>query len=688
MAAGTVVREFSLVLPPRRINKSQQAAMLRINAQAGSILYAPSINIPFTEIEGMYFNLFRQRTASELSGFFDSTFWNRSVLQACHSSPAIRHAVVALGALYKTLDKANESPPSSPDANGTSVDHARRHWEMACQKYSHAINSLPNQGVDDATSNRTRLMASILLACFDSFVGDHKQAIRQIQAGLKLLEGLRAEKKRAFFASPDEEPVEEELIQMFRRLAIQAKSYDMAFHFPDPYVIRLHKGHGQDPSSPSSNPSSPIPPNKNPIPERFSSVMDARVAWDNLCERIFRFRDAMFEYAENNAPNNIMGVLPAELRHVGASFKHEIEAWSRAFEPILESRTAPGVSSQEKAAIAVLKMFQIMGQILFLMTFSDSEMHFDNFIPAFKAIVDLAREVVGDEERRAAAQRCPNPALCHHRHRDLLDPLNGVDNVYTAHHIKPSFSADMGIVPPLYVVATKCRDPQIRRQAIQLLRSSARREAMWDSELVARIGMWVLKVEEEGLDLGSPSSAGYPSPGSASTSTAMTPPDSSPPQTMTMTAPQLSISTTSSVASSRDTSPMPGLGITEFGAGSPPLGPGGNAAWLEKTPSSRGFSPASTSSTFNTLPPTPTSFVQQQQQHPFQKLQFITTPSQQTSAQPQPQPLSVVVPEDKRVMVRAVDFDLRERFAKIELGSRNLSQGALDVKRRATQIRW
>ena len=60
----------------------------------------------------------------------------------------------------------------------------------------------------------------------------------------------------------------------------------------------------------------------------------------------------------------------------------------------------------------------------------------------------------------------------------------------------------------------------------------------------------------------------------------------------------------------------------------------------------------------------------------------------QLQAQPQPQPLSVVVPEDKRVMVRAVDFDLRERFAKIELGSRNLSQGALDVKRRATQIRW
>lgn len=62
--------------------------------------------------------------------------------------------------------------------------------------------------------------------------------------------------------------------------------------------------------------------------------------------------------------------------------------------------------------------------------------------------------------------------------------------------IKPSFSADMGIVPPLFVVATKCREPWTRRQAIQLLRSSARREGMWDSELAANIGEWIMQVEE------------------------------------------------------------------------------------------------------------------------------------------------------------------------------------------------
>jgi hypothetical protein len=37
-------------------------------------------------------------------------------------------------------------------------------------------------------------------------------------------------------------------------------------------------------------------------------------------------------------------------------------------------------------------------------------------------------------------------------------------------------------------------------------------------------------------------------------------------------------------------------------------------------------------------------------------------------------------------MVRAVEFDLRERSAVIQLGSRNLKTGTLDLKTRVTKI--
>jgi len=617
-------------LTPRRAAKNYQRRttppQTPRDTQAVLILHRPpSIDLPFSDQEALYFQQFRENTASELSGFFDSAFWARTVLQECHAEASIRYAVVALGALYKTLEKNSESPPSSPsNAVLDPSDQAQRHWEMAVRQYSNACISLAAVNSSDTRSNRTRLIASVLLACFDSFVGDHKLAIRQIQNGLGLLEQLRVEKRQDFTATSDE-PVEDELVQMFTRLAIQAKSYDMAFHFPDPFVVRLTNNgpQSQEPGSPISEPAS-TPGSatyQGQIPDRFTSVMEARVAWDKLTKRIFMFRESMFDQAQSG----VMGVLPANLRHFGMRFKQEMEDWIAAFDPILHSRTAPGVSSQEKAGIAVLKMTTIMTQILFLMTFSDTEMQFDAFIPQFKQIVDLALEVIGDEERRAAAKRCPDPMFCRHQAGHEPDIFGGYE--YATRHIKPSFSADLGIVPPLFVVATKCRDPLIRRQAIQLLRSSSRREGMWDSELTARIAMWITSIEEEEL-------AQYPlTPGHSPVQGHSRP-------------------STSGTSMNRANGSSNGI---DFGDAA--LGPGGNARW-----DSRRESVSTTVSGGMHGGRSP------MQQH--QQLQ------------------RKVVPEDKRVMVRAVDFNLRERTAVVQLGTRGLRTGTPDLRTRVTEIHW
>lgn len=593
--------------------QQQQQQQPPIQSQTSITLYRPSF-APFAHQEGLYFELFRSQTANELSGYFDSVFWSRLVLQECHSEATIRHAVVALGALYKTLEKQTESPPSSPSSVASPADSAFDHWVVALKSYSSALQALVHETMrNDSTACRTRLMASILLACFDSFVGDHKQAIMQIQSGLRLLEEVRAQRRRAFMSNP-EEPVEDEIIQMFTRLAIQAKSYDMAFHFPKPYVIQLIQP-ATDPSSPQSDSSSPVSLHQDPIPDQFYSLQEARVTWDMLCERVFRFTETLFATASQNGP---MGILPATLRKYGPRFGMQIEAWSKAFEHILANRSAPRVSSQEKAAIAALKMSQLMGQILFSMTFSDSEGHFDNFNSHFKTIVDLGREVVGDEERRAAERRCPDPRQCHHYHDFEADIFGGDE--YMASHIKPSFSADMGIVPPLYVVATKCRNPVIRRQAIQLLKSSSRREAMWDSNLSARIGSWIMDIEEEeDLNTLTPAPSSY---GSFSDASALSP----------------------QTAYTNDSSPRPQSGYSngsvEFGDS---LGPGGNAKW---------------------------------------DLRRESTISLASRIQHK------VVPSEKRVMVRAIEFDLREHKAHIQCGSRGLPVAGRDYKTREADITW
>ncbi len=655
-------------------------------AAAAPLLYHPHAGLPFRQQEGLYFQLFRSQTASELSGFFDDIFWSRTVLVECHSEAAIRHAVVALGALYKTLEKTTESPPSSPsDTTYDSKDTALGHWEVALRQYSSAIYELATLDAEDERTQRTRLMASVLLACFDSFVGDHKQAIVQIQAGLALLDRLRVERRRSQATLVPAEPVEDELTQMFTRLAIQAKSYDMAFHFPQPYVIQLLPAgapglsstpeSSTDMGSPSSPPagtsdvSSPVSTHQDPIPDQFQSLREARLAWDTLCEHIFRFMEFMFQYA--SGPPNI---LPKSMTSFGYEFRARIEAWSDAFEPLLSGRANPGVSSQEKAGIAVLKMFQIMGQILYLMTFSDSEMKFDAFQLQFKAIVDLAAEVVGDEERRAAAARCPDPDRCgHHSHSSGVDMHGKASHLGDQHHqhqnhhgfgssakhIKASFSADLGIVPPLYVVATKSRDRILRRRAIDLLRSSARREGMWDSELVARIGMWVMGIEEEGeeaefYELVRRRNSSIVSTGSIGSIGSIA-----------------SIGSLGGMANHSYPSPPKsgsGLGPAPIDFGAMPLGPGGNARWdtrrasqvsalLHTTAAGRGHSPS-----------------------------FSAAPLDESL--PYYMQLQRPIPAEKRVLVKACEFDLREHTATLQCGTRGLVTGAPDIKTRVTQIKW
>lgn len=61
---------------------------------------------------------------------------------------------------------------------------------------------------------------------------------------------------------------------------------------------------------------------------------------------------------------------------------------------------------------------------------------------------------------------------------------------------KQTFSFSLGIIPPLFIVATKCRNRDIRHRAITLLRTCNRREILWDSKLAAEAAAQVIMIEE------------------------------------------------------------------------------------------------------------------------------------------------------------------------------------------------
>jgi hypothetical protein len=61
---------------------------------------------------------------------------------------------------------------------------------------------------------------------------------------------------------------------------------------------------------------------------------------------------------------------------------------------------------------------------------------------------------------------------------------------------RPSFSLDLGIVGTLYDVATLCRDPLIRRRAVDVLHSASRQEGVYNSYICAVVAEKVIAIEE------------------------------------------------------------------------------------------------------------------------------------------------------------------------------------------------
>lgn len=59
----------------------------------------------------------------------------------------------------------------------------------------------------------------------------------------------------------------------------------------------------------------------------------------------------------------------------------------------------------------------------------------------------------------------------------------------------PTFSVNLGVIPPLSLIAFKCRDFFAREKVLSLLRRSHRQEGIWSTELIACVVQRVYEIE-------------------------------------------------------------------------------------------------------------------------------------------------------------------------------------------------
>jgi hypothetical protein len=252
--------------------------------------------------------------------------------------------------------------------------------------------------------------------------------------------------------------IEEILIQTFVRLDGQGLFFGMIPGIP-PLIWDIHKTWHL------------------PIPSSFPSFASAHRCWDFLQDRALQFfRRTSFNRAY--APTSLDP--PEQIAEELRFYLGQLEAFKVAFQPILDSAVSPDGLTIVDPATVLLSLYQKITVIILAAIPSESEMVYDVFLPDFKYIVHMCTLLISSHN---STQMPPNPR----------------------------FTFEVGIVPPLHITATKCRDPVVRREAVDLLFASPRQEGMWDGVLSARIGKWMYSCEEDGLELSSLNSSRHSS---------------------------------------------------------------------------------------------------------------------------------------------------------------------------------
>lgn len=101
--------------------------------------------------------------------------------------------------------------------------------------------------------------------------------------------------------------------------------------------------------------------------------------------------------------------------------------------------------------------------------------------------VMIEGDIVGPETRWDSFQHCFEEVLC--AAEEIASEL--------AKKGECSFSTELGYLAPTFFVATRCRDPLVRRRAIKVLGANLRQEGIWGSTAAEAVAQRWMEVEEE-----------------------------------------------------------------------------------------------------------------------------------------------------------------------------------------------
>ena len=434
--------------------------ILGSNSQAsrGLILQRLSAAVPGTAEEKRCFSYYLHNSAPELSGYYDSSLWEKLLLQAAIEEPALRHALIGISSLHEAF--ANKQPDNS-------LDNEKERFAVG--QYTKAIGCLVQSLATGDQKPLTALMACILFVCFESLRGQFTSAIVRfelpvrssvltfcqvhLRSGLKILRDFRTQ------SADDEYITAKSLEPAFTRLSIQA-------------ILYIDQAPVSDRQALASE--------MTDIVERdtigaFTTLEEARDSLNQTVKGLFR---VLYTFEPDKPYSAYAETFPSH-----AKYRKQLSDWTRSFERYMQTNSAR-LSNKGIRGAAMLKVQHITSSIMANANPPDADdprpvsqivSEGERYVPYnkdFENIIELSRSLIAALEEDS---------------RNGKAPLN--------------FTADLGIIAPLYYCCVRCHDRKLRLIAVELLGRCPRKEGMWDSAALVHLirGYWERETLHEAL---------------------------------------------------------------------------------------------------------------------------------------------------------------------------------------------
>lgn len=399
------------------------------------------------------FELFRSQTVHEIAGVRSYGFWNKVVLPACYSEPAILHASLALTRASRCCRTSQSKSKQIGDTSIPMLD--------VLKDYNTAIQYLKRDITGHHNTPTVALTTCLIFIAIELVTGHFDRAMMHLNEGRKLLysstcfatsisESSRIRTKTFILASQPQS-VEDELFSIFADLDLQYT------HFGSERPMLKLSAHK---ATPTLSPEAPLP---WVLPLNFRSIEEAHqylLILANECLQFLGHTAGRCHTLQNPTSNFRRDHLYLNLKK-----------WRKAYDLFwMGSREVEKSDSAWKQHSAQMLTQYAWLSVTIPTSYSEiEETEFDSYLQEFMTITGLA---------------------------SMMLPREDMTLKY--------FSLESSLVPALFWVVLKCRHPEVRRKALLLLRQAGR-EGLWEPILLSQIGRECILLEEgiEDLNLAS-----------------------------------------------------------------------------------------------------------------------------------------------------------------------------------------